>query len=180
MIEQVRRWLWGASHRRFWTIFIITACTGMMLPDPATIPVRGATRGDWNPQSFWFSPWGNSGTHKGIDIFAPHGTEVLSDGYGIVTYAGWLRDGGQVVLVLGPRWRMHYYAHLSQSTVRFGEWVSTGDVIGAVGDTGNAAGKPPHLHYSIKSLVPLPWLIRFDEQGYLRMFYLDPGLRYPP
>ena len=42
-----------------------------LLPETPRIPVSGATAADWNPQSFWYYPWGRSGTHKGIDIFAP-------------------------------------------------------------------------------------------------------------
>lgn len=167
-----------ASHRRFWIAFFLITLTGFLLPDPAALPVRDANSADWNKDSFWFYPWGKSGTHKGIDIFAPQGKEVLSDGYGIVTFAGELSAGGKVVLVLGPKWKMHYYAHLSEQNVFAGQIVRTGQVLGNVGTTGNAAGKPPHLHYSIKSIFPLPWLIQFDEQGYLRMFYLDPNKRY--
>jgi len=165
-------------QHRFWLLLLGVLIVGYLLPDPAAIPVRDATRADWNKDSFWFYPWGKSGTHKGIDIFAPEGRDVLSDGYGIVTFAGELSLGGKVVLVLGPKWKMHYYAHLSEQAVFAGQPVRTGQVLGKVGTTGNAAGKPPHLHYSIKSIFPLPWLLRFDEQGYMRMFYLDPNQRY--
>ena len=44
----------------------------------ADVPVRTASAADWNPQSFWYEPWGVSGVHKGIDIFAPEGGPVLS------------------------------------------------------------------------------------------------------
>jgi len=172
-------WAKSKSNRyRFWVICLIILVIGYCLPDPATIPVAGATSADWNPQSFWFYPWGPSGTHKGIDIFATNGSQVISDGYGIVTFAGELSAGGKVVLVLGPKWQMHYYAHLSQQHVHEGMLVKTGQLLGEVGTTGNAAGKDPHLHYSVKSILPRPWLLRFDEQGYLRMFYLDPAARW--
>ena len=73
---------------------------------------------------------------------------------------------------------MHYYAHLSKQHVAAGTLVRTGQLLGEVGTTGNALGKAPHLHYSVKSILPRPWLLRFDEQGYLRMFYLDPATRW--
>jgi murein DD-endopeptidase MepM/ murein hydrolase activator NlpD len=79
-----------------------------------------------------------------------------------------------IVAVLGPKWRIHYYAHLSS----FGDaprFVGRGTPIGAVGTTGNARGKPPHLHYTILSLLPLPWHYQAGTQGWRRMFYLDPG-----
>lgn len=165
-------------RHRYWSAVLVLLVCGYLLPDPAAVPVRDASSSDWNKDSFWFYPWGQSGTHKGIDIFAPQDQEVLSDGYGIVTFVGELSLGGKVVLVLGPKWKMHYYAHLSKQNVFAGQPVRTGQVLGRVGTTGNAVGKPPHLHYSIKLVFPLPWLIQFDEQGYLRMFYLDPTERY--
>jgi hypothetical protein len=48
-----------------------------------------------------------------------------------------------------------------------------------VGDSGNAKGKPTHLHYSIVTLVPHPWRIDGSPQGWKKMFYLDPT-RYLP
>ncbi len=178
-MSRLTTWVKSTSKRnRFWIVCFILTVIGYCLPDPATIPVSGASSSDWNPQSFWFYPWGKSGTHKGIDIFATENTDVISDGYGVVTFAGELSAGGKVVLVLGPRWQMHYYAHLSQQHVHEGMLVKTGQLLGEVGTTGNAAGKDPHLHYSVKSILPRPWLIRFDEQGYLRMFYLDPATRW--
>ena len=53
-------------------------------PEWPAIPVDGATPADWNPKSFWYGPWGRSGVHKGIDIFAPKGTLVRAPTYGIV------------------------------------------------------------------------------------------------
>ena len=165
-MSRFTQWAKSSSKRlRFWIICLIILVIGYCLPDPATIPVAGATSADWNPQSFWFYPWGKSVTHKGIDIFAPQGSPVISDGYGIVTFAGELSAGGKVVLVLGPKWQMHYYAHLSKQHVAAGTLVTTGQLLGEVGTTGNAVGKAPHLHYSVKSILPRPWLLRFDEQG---------------
>jgi len=67
------------------------------------------------------------------------------------------------------------HAHLSRLDVAEGEWVWRGEAIGAVGSTGNAAGKPPHLHYAIITPVPYPWRITTEPQGWRRMFFLDPG-----
>ena len=137
--------------------------------------MQGASPHDWNPKSFWFEPWGVSGVHKGIDIFAREGTAVLSATPGVVVYWGRLGIGGNVVAVLGPRWRIHYYAHLAEGVLRVPMLVSRGEQIGQVGTTGNAAGKPPHLHYSVISILPLPWRYSKATRGWQRMFYLDPG-----
>ncbi|WP_415878127.1 M23 family metallopeptidase [Methylomonas sp. TEB] len=129
---------------------------GFFIPEHIVIPVQGASRTDWNPQSFWFEPWGQSGVHKGIDIFAKQGKPVISAVPGIVIYQGQLGIGGNVVAVLGPKWRVHYYAHLAEAAPA-PRFVAAGQPIGAVGTSGNAAGKPPHLHYAVLSVVPLLW-----------------------
>lgn len=148
---------------------------GLLLPEKLVIPVQGATPADWNPQTFWHRPWGRSGVHRGIDIFAPKGRPVVAASSGIVIFAGNLRDGGNVVAVLGPKWRVHYYAHLAEQRTASWRWVNRGDEIGSVGTSGNAVGKPPHLHYAVITQLPYPWRYRPERFGFDRMFYLDPG-----
>lgn len=160
--------------RIFAATFIVVVCAGLLMPENAVIPVEGATRKDWNPRTFWYEPWGQSGVHKGIDIFAPKGRPVISAVSGIVVYHGELGIGGNVVAVLGPKWRIHYYAHLADSASP-PLWVEKGRTIGAVGTSGNAVGKAPHLHYSVVSLVPLPCRFSSATQGWKQMFFLDPG-----
>lgn len=158
----------------FLTAFAVVLGIGFAIPEEPLIPVAGATAKDWNPKSFWYEPWGVSGVHKGIDVFAPQGKNVVSAIPGVVIYQGRLGIGGNVVAVLGPKWRVHYYAHLANSdpSPRF---LSQGEKLGLVGTSGNAAGKPPHLHYSVVSLVPLPWRFSSGKQGWKKMFFLDPG-----
>jgi peptidoglycan LD-endopeptidase LytH len=148
-------------------------CIGFLIPESAKVPVQGASNKDWNPKSFWFEPWGKSGVHKGIDIFAPHGRPVISAVPGVVIYQGELGIGGNVVAVLGPKWHIHYYAHLADSSAP--RFVGTGTLIGHVGTSGNAMGKPPHLHFSVVSVLPIPWRYRSGNQGWKKMFFLDPG-----
>ncbi|MCF8324014.1 MAG: M23 family metallopeptidase [Leadbetterella sp.] len=138
------------------------------------MPVMGADDGSYNAQSFCAYPWGKSVTHKGVDIFAPKGTQVQAATSGIVLYASSIKLGGNVVFVLGPKWRLHYYAHLHAIQAKSLSWVSRGEGLGTVGDSGNAAGKPPHLHYAIQTAIPYPWRIDFDRQGWKKMFYLNP------
>ncbi len=138
------------------------------------MPVEGATKADYNHESFWYYPWGRSVTHKGVDVFARKGTNVFSSTPGIVLYTGKISMGGNVVLVLDPKWRLHYYAHLDSITTSFLSLVNGNKSIGTVGASGNAAGKPPHLHYSIITMIPYPWRVDSEKQGWKKMFYLNP------
>jgi murein DD-endopeptidase MepM/ murein hydrolase activator NlpD len=112
--------------------------------------------------------------HKGVDIFADRGTPVVAPTYGLVVYRGHTANGGRVVVMLGPKFRVHYFAHLDAAHVYPGFPVWNGRALGAVGDSGNAKGKPPHLHYVILTLVPYPWRIDSSKQGWKKMLYLDP------
>jgi murein DD-endopeptidase MepM/ murein hydrolase activator NlpD len=154
--------------------FLTIVGIGFLYPQNFSMPVEGATKTSYSQKSFWFYPWGKSGTHKGVDIFAKQGTPVRSSTSGIVLYTGQLRLGGNVVIVLGPKWRIHYYAHLDKIETASYALISNGEQIGSVGTSGNAAGKPAHLHYSINTLIPYVWRIDEDPQGWKKMFYLNP------
>jgi murein DD-endopeptidase MepM/ murein hydrolase activator NlpD len=148
---------------------------GFLMPEQSNIPVLGATAKDWNPQAFWYYPWGRSGVHKGIDIFAKEGTSVVAATEGVTVFTGNIAMGGNVVLVLGAKWRLYYYAHLQTISGSAGQWLNGGEPLGTVGTTGNAQGKPPHLHFSIVSLLPI--FSQYDPslpQAWKRLFYVDP------
>lgn len=152
-------------------IFIL----GCLSSGEGVIPVQNATKKDWNSNSYWYYPWGESGVHKGIDIFAKKGTPVLASTSGWVIFKGQLALGGNTIAVIGPKWRLHYYAHLDQQDVNLFDWVSKTEKIGAVGDSGNAKGKAPHLHYSILSILPSISEITLEPEGWKRMFYMNPA-----
>ena len=158
------------------TLLILTILFSFVLfmPSSTLIPVKGATSADWNKDTFWYEPWGKSGVHKGVDIFAVKSTEVISPTTGIVLYEGEIELGGKVILTLGPNWRLHYFAHLDEIDVSTGYLLSQGETIGTVGDTGNAMGKQPHLHYSLVSMIPYVWNIDGSTQGWKKMFFLNP------
>ena len=162
-----------------WTWTLVLSLTvilsGFLLPEELSIPVQDATKYDWNKNTFWNDRWGRSGVHKGIDIFSQLNKPVRASSYGIVIYKTKLVLGGNVVSVLGPKWRVHYYAHLNETRVGLGSIVRRNDIIGTIGDTGNAKGKPPHLHYSIISLVPHIWRADDAKQGWKKMFFLNPA-----
>ena len=158
----------------FWVIALILII-GFIIPQQMIIPVSGATTKSWAEDSFWAYPWGTSFTHKGIDIFADRGTDVISSTYGLVVYTHEGGKGGKSVMILGPKWRFHYYAHLDSYDAFAFKPVKPGTVLGTVGDTGNAKGKPPHLHYAITS--PFPYPQYYDSEavhGWKKMFHLSP------
>jgi peptidoglycan LD-endopeptidase LytH len=162
------------KKRKFLLNFILLVLIGFCLPQKFCFPVERAGKKDFSQDSFWYYPWGKSGTHKGVDIFSPVGTAVRSATGGLVVYCGEINRGGNVVFILGPKWRLHYYAHLSKIKSALFNLVSSGEKIGEVGTSGNAKGKSPHLHYSINSLIPLPWQIDGSRQGWKKMLYVNP------
>lgn len=163
-----------AAHKRKFQIVLLIILSGFLIPQTFRMPVKGATKSSFNQQSYWYYPWGKSGTHKGVDIFANKGIAVNPATKGLVIYKGELGRGGKVVMVLGPKWRVHYYAHLDTITAKLFSYVNGQDRIGTVGTTGNAKGKEPHLHYSLITLFPYVWQIDSAKQGWKKMFYLNP------
>lgn len=161
-------------RRKIGLLILAVIIVGLLLPQKFSMPVEGATKSSYNQKSFWYYPWGKSVTHKGVDIFAAEGTAVRSSTSGLVVYSGNIEMGGNVVLVLGPKWRLHYYAHLKSTETSLFSWVNGDKIIGTVGASGNATGKAPHLHYSIVTLIPHFQRIDGDRQGWKKMFYLNP------
>lgn len=139
-------------------------------------PLQLSASVEWSRYSYWQSPWGSSPVHKGIDLFADRHTPVLAPAPGWVLSSAYSNNGGNHLYILGAGWKVYYLAHLDSIYVKTNDLVKTGQVIGTVGNTGNASGKPCHLHYSIFSLLPHVW--KYDEfavLGYQKMFYLNPA-----
>ena len=108
----------------------------------------------YGPASFsddFGAPRADTGWHHGNDIFAPLGAPVLAVADGTLFLVGWNDIGGNRLWLRDERGNEFYYAHLSAySPLAFdGSRVRAGDVIGFVGDTGDAVGTPPHLHFEI-------------------------------
>jgi murein DD-endopeptidase MepM/ murein hydrolase activator NlpD len=157
------------------TVCVISLILVGFLPNGRLIlPVQNATESSYNAKSFWYYPWGKSGTHKGVDIFAPMGTKVWAPCDGIIVNTGFNAMGGNFIVMLGAKWRLHYFAHLNAIYTAPFTYVHQYENIGVVGNTGNAYGKAPHLHYSLTTLVP--YFSRADStpQGYKKIWYLNP------
>jgi murein DD-endopeptidase MepM/ murein hydrolase activator NlpD len=127
------------------------------------LPVKGASR--TSIQSGFGAPRDSGArVHQGVDIFAPRGTPVVAAADGLVTSVGTNGLGGNVVWLMRPmRGESLYYAHLDTQLVTAGSYVRRGDVLGTVGNTGNARGGPTHLHFGIYAsggaVDPLPYLV---------------------
>jgi murein DD-endopeptidase MepM/ murein hydrolase activator NlpD len=112
-------------------------------------PVPGAGRR--NVQSL-FGASRSSGRreHQGIDIFAPRGTPAVAAADGWISSTSPNTLGGNVVWLWDPaRGHTLYYAHLDRHAVSAGQRVRKGDVVGFIGNTGNARTTAPHLHFGI-------------------------------
>lgn len=87
-------------------------------------------------------------THTGLDIAAPNGTPIKAIAKGTVKFAGWNGSYGYLVKIDHGNGVESWYAHTSKMYVKVGEVVTSGDVIAAVGSTGNSTGA--HLHLEIR------------------------------
>ena len=159
---------------RMLLVFVAIIVIGLLIPQNLKMPVVGADDNSYNHETFWYEGWGSSIVHKGIDVFAKKGTSVHSATWGIVIMATEYGKGGKFVLILGPKWRLHYYAHLDEIKTKRFAFVTHDTEIGTVGNTGNAINTPAHLHYGIGTLVLYPWRIDRAPLGWQKMFYLNP------
>lgn len=87
------------------------------------------------------------GKHKGIDIAAPEGEEIVSVSAGKVTKSYYSDSYGNVVFIEHPEGYETVYAHLSKRNVKEGETVKKGQVVGIIGNTGISTGT--HLHFEL-------------------------------
>ncbi len=104
----------------------------------------------WPTVNHWLSgyDYSPSTNHFGIDIAGSLGNAVYAADNGVVVYAGWNDWGyGNVIVIDHDGGWQTLYAHLSALNVGCGYSVYQGDVIGAIGSTGNSSG--PHLHFEM-------------------------------
>ncbi len=88
--------------------------------------------------------------HAGLDLAAPYGSPVLAAAAGSVIYAGRYYGYGKMIDVRGRGDVVTRYAHLSSIDrgIKPGQHVTAGEVLGAIGTTGEAHG--PHLHFEVR------------------------------
>ncbi|TML45183.1 MAG: M23 family metallopeptidase [Actinobacteria bacterium] len=115
--------------------------------------------------------------HHGDDIFAPLGTPVLACADGTIFSVGWNNVGGNRLWLRDGQGNEFYYAHLSaySPAAKNGSRVKAGEVVGFVGNTGDAEGTPYHLHFEVHPVAylslgydgavdPTPYLLAWQHQ----------------
>ena len=106
---------------------------------------------------------GGARRHKGIDNHARRGTPVVADCDGVIEERNLTLVGGKTLWLKSSAhgWKA-YYAHLDRQLVHEGQYVRKGQVIGTIGNTGNARTTPSHLHFGIAGnngwVNPLPYV----------------------
>lgn len=113
--------------------------------------------------------YGPTTGHWGVDLMADRGTPVLAVADGRVVSENDTK-GGKVVYLSAQDGQRYYFAHLDVWTGEFPRDVRAGDQIGTVGNTGNAKGGPPHLHFQVspskgKTVDPYPLLKSIDPHN---------------
>ncbi|HFF3760613.1 M23 family metallopeptidase [Stenotrophomonas forensis] len=147
---------WAAAPKMLWTLSRMPAATALPVPVEGVRPRQIADT--------FGAPRGRDRSHAGIDIFARRGTPVRSATVGVIADVREGGLGGRQVWVIGPARERYYYAHLEDwaDGLARGQIVQPGDLLGHVGDSGNARGTPPHLHWGIYGAEgardPLPLL----------------------
>jgi murein DD-endopeptidase MepM/ murein hydrolase activator NlpD len=124
------------------------AAASRSAPGATDVVVGGALQACPVPGSSFVDSWGapRSGgrSHQGVDMMAPYGTAIYAATAGSMTQSS-SSLGGNQAYVYAPNGDMTFYAHL-QGYEGGARSVSAGELIGYVGDTGNATGTP-HLHF---------------------------------
>src|SRR5437870_638979 len=149
-------------------LFAPLSGTALRMP---VVGVRGRDLSD-----SWHDPRdGGLRLHKGIDIFAPRGTEVVAVTDGIISYIGDQPKGGHCLWLTTENGASFYYAHLDRWAAGLyeGMEVQAGDLLGYVGNTGNAKYTPSHLHFGVNQndemVNPFPLLTKATPVQHARV-----------
>lgn len=126
-----------------------TGLRGYPLPSVAKVGLGYGWQGSPTQQQRLF--------HSGIDLLADVGTFVLAADDGEVAFVGQEGAYGILIVINHPNNRQTRYAHLGKVTVKIGQMVKSGDVIGTVGTTGKPDITLPHLHFEVRFKTPLGW-----------------------
>lgn len=113
---------------------------------PVGIPLKGKITSNFGYRKDPFKR--KTGFHSGIDIDADYGDAIVATADGKVIKAAWHSSYGKTVIIKHQNNYETLFGHLSGITVKEGDTVRVGDVIGKAGSTGRSTGT--HLHYEVK------------------------------
>lgn len=109
-------------------------------------PLPGYTRIS-SPFGYRTCPYHGRELHGGVDLPAPHGTNILAAQSGTVVVSTYGSSYGNYIAISHPDGSRTMYCHMSARLVSVGDTVSQGQIIGRVGSTGNSTGN--HLHFEV-------------------------------
>ena len=159
----------------------------------AVFPHEGTDSSFWNS---WGARRSGGRRHKGIDIMSKRGNQIVAVADGVVTAMDHARLSGYFIRVQHDDGWMSVYMHLNNdtlgtddgaggswtaffATLKVGDRVTAGQVIGYVGDSGNAEGTRPHTHFELRRdgerVNPYPYLL----DVWLRERRLPPSGEFP-
>lgn len=117
-----------------------------VIPIPILLGIEPKDFGDT-----WGDARSNGRTHEGTDILAPKNAYIVAPSESVVSDIGEGANGGNFVYTINPGGERYYFAHLDAYAegLEVGDILEKGDLIGYVGNTGNASGGAPHLHFGI-------------------------------
>src|SRR5687767_216520 len=138
-----------------WSIAAGAALVGLLCAAPSALAEEGWT---WPVRGPVVTAYSNDngrpyagGMHRGIDIAAGAGSQVVAARAGTVRFAGPLGSAGNVVSVRTEDGRhMTSYLHLGAVAVARGDRVAARARVGAVGTTGRRSVAEPHLHFGVR------------------------------
>jgi hypothetical protein len=144
------------SVRRL-AVLLVCVCALPVSPARAwTWPVDGPVL---RPFSFDHAHPYAGGQHRGVDLGAPAGTQVLAPTGGIVSFAGTVPTGGKTVSIETPLGYTATLVHLGSISVKRGAPVGEGSVVGTVGPSGVPELAEPYVYFGLRTTS--------DQQGYV-------------
>jgi len=179
------------------TALVAMLTVGIVLPIPRAIASQPTDNDDFVIMSFphetamvgfsdtWGAPRSGGRHHEGTDIMSPKGTWVLAVADGVVERLDWNRMSGWNIMIRHTGGWTSHYLHLNNDTpgtddgdggaetafaegLEVGARVQAGDVIGFVGDSGNAEGGGSHTHFELHvdgtKVNPYPYLAEAMER----------------
>ena len=148
--------------------FAVVALSTLLLPASAaqawTWPVDGPVL---RPFSFDRAHPYAGGQHRGVDLGAPTGSEVLAPARGAVTFAGTVPNGGKTVSIETPFGYTATLVHLGSIGVQRGALVTEGSVVGTVGKSVVVDGAEPFVYFGVR--------VTAEDQGYVDPLTFLPG-----